>query len=326
MHDLLPWHLTTWNQLQEIRRQERLPHALLLTGMPGLGKARFARQLAESLLCNQPQESGLACGHCRQCLLLDAGSHPDLRMVAPEEGKTQIGVDAIRALVAGNTLSVGEDAHRVFIVDPADSMGRAAANALLKTLEEPIEGTLIVLLSARTDRLPITIRSRCQLLKLVPPAEKEAIAWIENNTQVRPGQAVQLLHLSNGAPLRVPGLIEKGELERHNKLLENFVAMAAGKASAVQISEVWLKEHQLAQLLAYMAAWLMAIIRQKMLPQSEAAFPGLQRLPEQLDLKFAYALLDQLYETERKSMNNLNPQLALESILLEWSRVANGES
>ncbi|WP_456406493.1 DNA polymerase III subunit delta' [Thiolapillus sp.] len=326
MNDLLPWHLKTWNHIQEARRQNRLPHALLITGALGLGKARFARQLAESLLCEQPQEHGLACGHCRQCQLLHAQSHPDLRMIVPEEGKAQIGIDAVRALVAGNTLSVGRNAYRVFIIDPAESMGRAAANALLKTLEEPIEGTLIVLLSARIDRLPITIRSRCQLLKLAAPAEDDAIAWIESNTPAGAGKAAQLLQLANGAPLRAPDLIESGALEKHNRLLDDFVAIAMGKTSAVQVSEVWLKENQPAQLLVYMASWLMAVIRQKMIPQAETAFPGLQSLLERLDLRLAYRLLDKLYETERASMNNLNPQLALESILLEWSRVANGES
>lgn len=325
MSDLLPWHLEHWVRLLETRRQGRLPHALLLTGTQGLGKARFARKLAESLLCEQPADDGLACGRCRQCLLLAAGSHPDLRLVAPEEGKTQIGVDAVRELVAGNTLSVGEEAHRVFIIDPADSMGRAAANALLKTLEEPIEGTLIILLSTRADRLPVTIRSRCQQLKIAAPERDEAITWIVGNTQVSSAQALQLLQLANGAPLNVSALLETNALERHNQLLQDFVALAAGKASVVQISEAWLKEQALSQLLAYMALWIEVIVRKKVAPQSELAFAPLQSLSERLDSKLAYQLLDKLYATERMSMNNLNPQLALESILLEWCRIANGE-
>lgn len=325
MHDLLPWHMENWTRLLETRRQGRLPHAMLLTGSDGLGKARFARQLAESLLCEQPADDGLACGQCRQCLLLEAGSHPDLRLVAPEAGKTQIGIDAVRELVVGNTLSVGEESHRVFIIDPADSMGRAAANALLKTLEEPIKGSLLILLSARADRLPITIRSRCQQLKIAAPAQDEAIAWIVRNTQVSSVQALQLLQLAKGAPLNVPALIENNALERHNQLLQSFVALAAGKASAVQISEAWLKEQALSQLLVYMASWIEAMVRKKMAPQSELAFPPLQSLSERLDSKPAYQLLDKLHATERMSMNNLNPQLALESILLEWGRIANGE-
>lgn len=323
---LFPWHLDTWSYLQQSLRQGRLPHALLLSGAQGVGKARLARQLVTSLLCEQPQATGLACGKCRQCLLLAAGNHPDFRMLVPEEGKTQIGIDAVRELVAGNTLSVGEGAYRVFIIDPADSMGRAAANALLKTLEEPIEGTLIILLSAKADRLPVTIRSRCQCLRFSLPVEQDAIAWIESNAQVLPGQAAQLLRLANGAPLRVPALVENGELERHTQLLGDFVAITAGQSSAILVSEAWLKGCELSSLLRYLDSWMTAMIRQKMTCQSEDAFPLLQTLSERLDLKLAYQLLDKLHETQRMSINNLNPQLALESILLECSRIANGES
>ena len=323
---LLPWHLDIWDHLQQSLRDGRLPHALLFSGVQGVGKARLARQLAASLLCEQPQATGLACGKCRQCQLLAAGNHPDLRMLVPEQGKTQIGIDAVRELVAGNTLSVGEGAYRVFVIDPADSMGMAAANALLKTLEEPIEGTLIILLSAKADRLAVTIRSRCQCLRFSLPSEQDAMAWIEDKVRVLPGQAAQLLRLANGAPLRVPALVEKGELERHTRLLDDFVAIASGQASAVLVSETWLKEHELPSLLLYLNSWLTAIIHQKMACQSEQAFPLLQSWSERLDLKLAYQLLDQLHETQRMSINNLNPQLALESILLEWSRIANGES
>ena len=325
MSDLLPWHHPSWHRLLEMRQQGRMPHALLLSGAEGVGKARFARQLAESLLCEQPAENGLACGKCRQCLLLKADSHPDLRQVGPEEGKQQIGIEAVRELVAGNTLSVGEDAHRVFIIDPADSMSRAAANALLKTLEEPIPGSLIVLLSARSDRLPVTIRSRCQMLAFALPEEEASIAWIAENTGMQPEQARQLLQLAGGAPLKVPALIERDELQRHNRLLEDFAAIAVGGASVVQTGESWLKETGLPHLLKYLVAWLSAIIRSKMAPASQLAFPPLQTLSERLDLRLAYQLLDRLYDAERMSMNNLNPQLVLESILLEWSRIAKGE-
>ena len=325
MQSLLSWHRLPWDQLQETRRQGRMPHALLLAGGEGLGKARFARTLAESMLCEHPAKDGLACGKCRQCLLLKAGSHPDLRLVEPEEGKAQIGVDAVRELADGNTLTVGEGAHRVFIIDPADSMGRGAANALLKTLEEPISGTLILLLCSRVDRLPITIRSRCQMLKFTVPSEEEGIAWVEGNTQVQPGQAGQLLQLAGGAPLKVPALIESNELDRHNKLLQKFIAIACDRASVVQTSQAWLKEYELPELLSYLTAWVGDIIRAKMVPSSQLAFPPLQTLSERLDLRLAYGLLDKLHDSERMSRNNLNTQLVLESILLEWSRIANGE-
>ena len=320
---LLPWHQSLWRHLQETRRQGRLPHALLLSGARGLGKVRFATQLGASLLCEQPREDGVACGQCKQCLLYESGNHPDLRWVKPEEGKQQIGIEAVRELVAGNTLSVGEKGYRLFIIEPADTMTTAAANALLKTLEEPISGTLILMLSSHAERLPVTIRSRCQSLKFSPPDEDVASAWVRENTAAKGEQVTQLLQLAGGAPLKIPLLIERNELQRHNHLLNEFVGLVENGSGVAQAGESWLKEYDFSQLLTYMIGWLVATIRYIAAPSSKLAFPPLQTLSERLDLELAYQLLDRLYEIERMSVNNLNPQLALESILLEWSRIEN---
>jgi DNA polymerase-3 subunit delta' len=325
MGNFLAWHEEIYSRLLQSHTQGRMPHALLLAGAPGVGKMVFARRLAHRLLCEQPSSTGEACRQCRQCLLLKAGSHPDFRLVLPEEGKKQINIDIIRELVAGNTLSVGTDAYRIFVIHPADAMGRGAANALLKTLEEPIEGTLIILISSRIDLLPITIRSRCQLLKFAQPGTPQAIDWLKNNSSAAPAELDQALLLAQGAPLRAAELVTDGELEHHNQLLNDFVAIGQGKSAAVATAETWLKGSELAQLFAYLSSWLSALIRQKMTSSTEAVFPLLQSLSEQVDLASVYKLLDKLHELQRMSMNNLNPQLALESILLEWGRLANGE-
>ncbi len=326
MGKLFEWHEEAYARLLQAHAQGRMPHALLLTGPPGVGKAAFAQRLSHALLCENLSPEGEACQQCRQCLLLKANNHPDYRWVTPEEGKKQISIDAIRHLVAGNTLSVNTNSYRIFILNPAEAMGIGAANALLKTLEEPIDGTLMVLISARTDLLPVTIRSRCQLVKLPLPNQSQGIEWIQNNVSASASEIEQALRLAQGAPLRAVDLINEGELAHHNQLLNDFIAIGQGKSAVVQVAESWLKDKDLAQLSNHIASWLSTLVRQKSCTSSvEDAFPLLQSLSEQVDLKLVYRLLDKLHELERMSANNLNPQLALESILLDWSRLANGE-
>jgi DNA polymerase-3 subunit delta' len=323
MNEKLPWHDELWRQLRHSRNQERLPHALLFAGVAGLGKLVFARRLAHGVLCEQPDEAGDACGRCRQCLLLKAGSHPDLRMIMPEEDSSSIRIDTIRALVGGNTLRVGEDAHRVFIIEPAHAMGQAAANALLKTLEEPIPGTLMLLVSSAPRKLPVTIRSRCQLLRFSSPAESAALQWMEQ-AGVSPGDARLALRLSGGAPLKAAELVSTGGLKEQQTLMQDFLALAKGRGHAPGVAEAWLKQQELESLLLHISRWLMELVRSQLVQGEEKEASPLQSLRDWVDLKELYVLLDHLNEIRRMSTNNLNAQLALESILLQWSRITKG--
>ncbi len=323
MTERLPWHQDLWDRLQRSRQQNRLPHALLLAGAEGLGKLAFARRLARSMLCEQPDDQGNACGHCRQCLLLQADSHPDLRLLSPDEDSSVIRIDAIRDLVSGNTLSVDENSHRVFIIEPADAMGQGAANALLKTLEEPIPGTLMLLVTSSPDRLPVTIRSRCQLLRFTPPEENMALAWLQESG-LSSGDAREALKLSAGAPLLARKLAADGALQQHQALREDFLSLARGQAGPVAVAEAWLKQKELEALLVFLSSWILEAIRGKLVQEEgEGALP-LQSQHEWVDLKALYRLLDSLNDIRRASANNLNAQLALESILLEWSRITRG--
>ena len=323
MTEILPWHKEPWERLQRSRRQNRLPHALLLAGAEGLGKRDFARRLGRSVLCEQPGEHGDACGRCRQCLLLQADSYPDLRMVTPDEDSSVIRIDAIRDLVSGNTLSVGEGSHRVFIIEPAHAMGQGAANALLKTLEEPIPGTLMLLITSSPDRLPITIRSRCQLLRFTPPEENMALAWLRESG-LSSEDAREALKLSAGAPLLARKLAADGALQQHQALREDFLSLARGQATPVAVAEAWLKQKELEALLVFLSSWIMEAIRGKLVQEEGEGASLLQSRHEWVDLKELYRLLDSLNDTRRASANNLNAQLALESILLEWSRITRG--
>ncbi|HNF64555.1 MAG TPA: DNA polymerase III subunit delta', partial [Plasticicumulans sp.] len=166
---LPPWLRGIWAQLAPALAAGRLPHALLLAGPEGLGKMAFAQALGEALLCESQRPDHHACGHCRACRLLAAGSHPDLHVVVPAEEGKAIRVDAIRELIGFAALTPQFGGRRVLRLAPAELLNVNAANALLKTLEEPAPGSHLILVSARPARLLPTVRSRCQTIRFAPP-------------------------------------------------------------------------------------------------------------------------------------------------------------
>ena len=159
-----------------LARRVRWPHALLITGRPGIGKRVLANSVARALLCEMPMAEGLPCGKCPGCTYAIAGQHPDLRVVEPIDIVDDVAkpvewivVDKIRALTTWAQLTSHRGGAKVGIVDPAERMNAAAANALLKTLEEPPPDTFLLLVSHQPGRLAATIRSRCQVVTAPEP-------------------------------------------------------------------------------------------------------------------------------------------------------------
>src|SRR5215469_9720797 len=153
-----PWHAEHWARLQSRRQRDALPHALLLCGPRGLGKRDFLRRFVGGLLCQNPAD-GDACGTCRSCLLVNAGTHPDVVSLSyglRKDGvqRSEIVVDQIRELSARLSTSSQFGGWQIASIDPADAMNTAAANALLKTLEEPASQTMLVLLADESWRMP----------------------------------------------------------------------------------------------------------------------------------------------------------------------------
>jgi DNA polymerase III subunit delta' len=157
-------------QLRRAWTAERLPQAYCFAGPPGVGKRTTALALAQAINCLAPDSgeaegrAGDACGACIPCRKIARGEHPDVTVVQPEE-KTVITVDQIRELTARASLRAYEGKAKIWIVDPADQMQEPAANAFLKTLEEPCGASLFVLVTATPSALLPTIRSRCQVVR-----------------------------------------------------------------------------------------------------------------------------------------------------------------
>lgn len=224
----LPWQLDTARQWLGAR--ERFAHAWLIHGMAGIGKMRFAKAAAVSLLCEEPN-AHLACGRCQACVWLRHGNHPDFRVLRPEaqalaEGagivdddtrasgdkarkapSREIRVEQVRALETWVSTATHRGGVRVVLLYPAEALNSIAANALLKLLEEPPAGTIFLLVADAPDRLLPTLVSRCRRLPLPAPGAEQARQWL-SDAGVSPAQAY--LDACGGAPLAAWRLHQSG--------------------------------------------------------------------------------------------------------------------
>ena len=316
-----PWQDATWRQLAQARAVGRLGHALLLVGPAGLGKGAFAQSLAQALLCEAPTGEGSPCGRCRPCHLVEAGTHPDLMRLAPEEPGKPITVDDVRNWRARSGLTAQLGGNKVAIVAPADAMNASAANSLLKVLEEPTPDTTQILVTAAPHRLPATIRSRCQRIEFGAPATEATLGWLQAQ---RPAAPVELcLQLAGGAPLAALALAEPAVVQARTRCVGQFAAVAEGRENPVKVAEEWLAA-DFDRLLDWIGGWLADLVRLRgggraarlHNPDQAAIF---QALAARVDSKVLFGLVDQWVQTRRAATSNLNRQLVLESLLTRWA-------
>jgi len=323
---LAPWLMRAWTRLHEARAADRLPHALLIAGPRGLGKRLLAAHLARALLCRTPGPDGQGCGHCADCRLFEVGNHPDLLRVGPDpEAKSlDIPIAAIRALCEREVLTPSRAARKVVLIDPADRLNTAAANALLKTLEEPPGQSLLCLIAEHPARLPATIRSRCQQLRLAPPPEAEALAWL-GQSGLDGAEAAVRLRLARGAPLAARDAMDAERLRARADCLAGLVAMARGERDPVREAEGW-NRLGVALTLEWLAAWLCDLLRLGVASDppwldNPDRREALAALAQRLDLEAGHRLLSRVLEARALAETTVNAQMLLESLLIDWMRL-----
>ena len=314
-----PWQRAAWSQLRQRVESNRLPHALLLCGPEGLGKRAMAQRLGQLLLCQAPRE-GMPCGVCDSCQLVQAGNHPDLYLVEPEEGSKTIKVDAVRELSRSLGLKSQYGGRRVGLITPAERMTVNAANSLLKTLEEPPEDAVLVLVSHHPAGLPATIRSRCQMQTIPAPDVTAAAEWLEEQGA---SGAEGLLGLVGNAPLAAMRLHEQGGGEAMGTLLDQLADLAAGTISPVEAAGRWQKDQidMVTRLLVSIAIDLARTREAGLKPR----ISRLNQLPGTLDSLALHGFLDDLLEQRRLAEHPLNAHMQLEALLVRWRDISARE-
>lgn len=322
------WQHTVWQRLVGLADGGQLPHALLVSGHAGIGKERLASAFAARLLCQAPPLQG-ACGMCKSCSLLNAGAHPDLMWLAPEtDAKTEktakfIKVDQIRELVSFAEKSAQLGGYRVVIITPAHLLNVQAANALLKTLEEPGSRTLILLVSAQPLSLSATIRSRCQQLALEIPAEKEALAWLQ--PQLRDEATARLLlALSDGAPLAALQLRDALWFGERERLLRDLGSLSEGRIAALAVAQRWqaLGAEAVLPALASLTADVAVVASGATVVKHQDLAPIIAAVARRVSPAAVLTFRQGLIEKQRLLAGNVQGAALLDAVFSEWTRLS----
>jgi DNA polymerase-3 subunit delta' len=255
--------------------------------------------------------------------LLASGNHPDLHRIAPPEDKEQILIDQIRDLTVTLAMKSHAGGFKIAVIQPAERMNMAAANSLLKTLEEPTDNTLLLLVSEQPARLSATIRSRCQVCHLVPPMANQAIAWLEN--QLGGQQPVEaLLRLGAGAPLEALRLAQGNILEQRKMWIAELTAIREDREDPVRVAAEWNAVAEKLAPLHWFGIWLADMIRCQQAAGANLRDPdlrdSLQALGQSAGPATLHRLLKKVWEALRLSETTLNRQLLIEEILIDWGQ------
>ncbi|AZD72191.1 DNA polymerase III subunit delta' [Pseudomonas chlororaphis] len=322
MAEAFPWQDELWQQLAG-RAQHA--HAYLLHGPAGIGKRALAERLMARLLCQHPV--GLdACGQCKSCLLLQAGSHPDNYVLEPEEADKAIKVDQVRDLVSFVVQTAQLGGRKVVLIEPVESMNINASNALLKSLEEPSGDTVLLLVSHQPSRLLPTIKSRCVQQACPLPSEAMSLQWLSKALpDCSEEERVELLTLAAGSPLAAVSLQAQGAREQRAQVVDGVKKLLKQQQSPTQLAEGW-NAVPLLLLFDWFCDWSSLILRYQLTQDEEGlGLADMRKVVQYLAQKSSQAkvleIQDWILAQRQKVLNkaNLNRVLLLEALLVQWA-------
>lgn len=302
---------------------DHLPHALLLHEAPGAGGDWLAQWVARLVLCQSA--TGAPCGACPSCHRVATGQHPDLFLLQPVEESRQIRIEQVRTLSEELALTAHQGAYKVAILTPADTLNRFAANALLKTLEEPPPRTLLVLVATQPSRLPATILSRCQRIRVRAPGRKEAISWLEENRGA--GDWNTVLDALGEAPMLAAEVDPKAVAQVGAEVRRGLEDAVAGGGDPVATAERWART-ELPMRLRCIENWLTEQIRAHLSAgvffTEVGAGPYLSGRNAVLNKADLFELVDAVRELKSSLDTPINRGLALEAILRRFRTGGGG--
>ena len=328
--EIYPWQSKLWQNLNQDR--QKLHHAFLMHGRAGIGKYDFALTFSKALLCPNTDGNGHACDKCPSCHWFDDESHPDFRLISPEQEsnsdeesptakktkkKTQISVAQIRELSDFLSLSSHQTSGlRIVLINPAEALNQASANALLKMLEEPSLGVIFILVAHQLQRLLPTILSRCQKVNMPVPDQAQALAWLNMKGVQNPEQ--QLAYLE-GSPIKV--LSEQAQFDQLSAIWRH---LALGRKMEPQAAAPIVIANSVESGVIAVHKWLYDIVTVKLGQQARYHLQharALQALAEKVNLGRLFDLQKKTNELRKLATHPLNHELQMENLLVEYTKV-----
>ena len=310
----MPWLDAAREQLRGAHAANRMPHALLIVSIAGLGEQALARWIGALTLCQERDKS--PCGLCATCQLLKVDSHPDLHVVGLEEKAQQIKIEQVRELSETLSLKSYRGGYKVGLVENAELLNTYSANAFLKTLEEPAGDTLLILVAKPSHRLPATIASRCTRVALRAPPSAQALAWLRERSGKPPSEAA--LRLAAGAPLLAEQLEQANLAELDRDMKASVQQLAAGQVDLSLLAERWLRSDPELRII-WLENWITQRVHAALGGAASRKSAEPVRLPDSLlkpKIRPLFELLDAVREFRRLLATGLNQQLALEALLV----------
>jgi DNA polymerase-3 subunit delta' len=318
---MLPWQSEVLQRALTLKREQHLPHAVLLESPSDYQMEQLARYLSMLLLCDNPRELAL-CAGCEACRMMAAGTYADFSLVTlepdPKSKKMSknIKIEQIRDLIHELSLTRKYDRLKLAVIYPAEMMSTASANALLKTLEEPSPGVLLILSTRYPGRIPVTLRSRCQPWTIAPPDDDTALEWLEQQGIGR-DTATQYLQYADGEPLLAQQLEQQDFAQRVDDFKTRFAAFLRGGLSVSELgNNLAVSENSVARRLIAMT--LRAYCYQASGIDNNAQAKSAADRPRARDLLNLQRRAQQQLQVEE---NNLDFQLQLEDVLISLKQI-----
>ena len=317
-----PWQQTVWDTLTG--RFPKLGHGLLFYGKKGCGKEAFAQYFLAWILCANRHANNAPCGECGSCLWLKSDTHPNyVHISTDEENKKQnakIKIEKIRDLLPFVQQTV--DDWRVIVIEPAEALNMSSANALLKTLEEPGDRVVIILLADHYLKLPATIRSRLQHFALDRISEVQAGEYLsEHLPELNQTQKQLLLNLSNQMPLQAMQLAQAEWLNKRQEFLNDWQKLVMQKNMPMAIATKWNKAlnfSDFAQMFEYLLSDLICV---KLNQQVKNPDLDLSVLSEQYTLEFLFTIYSDLQQSKRFIEQNVQSNLVLDQLCIKLMNI-----
>jgi DNA polymerase III subunit delta' len=309
---LPPWFAAPCDEVNKAIAADRLAHGLLIHEDPGAGGIELARWIAQRVNCREPSRA--PCGECQECRWIAADQHPDVTRLSPEGDSTQITIQSVRDLSADLSLTAHGRGYKIAIIHPAEAMNVFAANALLKTLEEPPKRTLVLLATSQPSRLLPTLRSRCSKLRLPGPTREVAASYLEAARGAGPW--AEALSATGAGPFALLDADPAALAQLRTDTINTLQDIGSGNLQPPAVAERWAKDG-LSIRLSCLESWVTDRILESA-PIRDVTHLSQAALPPKICRLFEFS--DAIRDMRKLAHTPINKTMAVEALLWRWAR------